>query len=81
MNLKNVLKKTWFTNKDNHVIKISTPYENSLWQIFSIYYIETEGWFCETCEFNEYSILKTQFTPVDVDVAQKAIQIAKANKK
>ena len=43
--LKNVLKKTWFNNKDNHVIKISTPYENSLWQIFSVYFIETESYY------------------------------------
>lgn len=43
--LKNVLKKTWFNNKENHVIKISTPYENSLWQIFSVYFIETESYY------------------------------------
>ncbi len=43
--LKKTLKKTWFDNKDNHVIKISTPYENSLWQIFSIYYIKTESYY------------------------------------
>lgn len=52
--LKNVLKKTWFTNKDNHVIKISTPYENSLWQIFSVYYIETESYYI-TVNFKDKS--------------------------
>lgn len=37
--LKNVLKDEWFNNTDNYVIKISSLNENSLWQIFSVYYI------------------------------------------
>lgn len=37
--LKNILESDWINNKDNHVIKLSTEYENTLWQIFSIYRI------------------------------------------
>lgn len=39
--LRNALTNGWLKNKDNFVFKISTPYENSLWQVFSIYHIPT----------------------------------------
>lgn len=39
--LKNILKSNWYNNSDNHVIKLSTEYENTLWQVFSVYRIET----------------------------------------
>lgn len=39
--LKNVLKDNWYNDINNHFINISTDYQNSLWQIFSIYIIET----------------------------------------
>ena len=39
--LKNTLKNDWLNNTDNHVIKLSTDYDNTLWQIFSIYHIPT----------------------------------------
>lgn len=37
--LKNILNKSWQNNTNNHVIKISTEKENTLWQVFSIYTI------------------------------------------
>ena len=37
--LKKVLNKSWYGNKNNHIIKLSTPTENTLWQIVSIYTI------------------------------------------
>lgn len=43
--LKNTLKKSWYDNKDNHVVKLSTEKENTLWQIFSIYHIKTEPYY------------------------------------
>lgn len=46
--LSNVLKKNWYANKDNHVIKISTPNEDSLWQIFSVYVIKEETYYITT---------------------------------
>lgn len=39
--LKNILKSDWLDNTDNYVVKISTPKENTLWQVFSIYKIPT----------------------------------------
>ena len=31
------LKESWYTNEENQYIKISTPYSNTVWKIFSIY--------------------------------------------
>jgi len=39
--LKNTLKNEWFDNFDNHIVKLSTEYENTLWQVFSIYHLPT----------------------------------------
>lgn len=39
--LKDTLKDSWLNNKDNHIIKLSTEYENTLWQVFSVYRIPT----------------------------------------
>ena len=46
--LSKVLKHDWYTNKDNHIIRISTEQENSLWQIFSIYKIKEESYYITT---------------------------------
>ena len=54
--LKNIMKSNWYTNTDNYVIKLSTEYENTLWQVFSVYHIETTSDYIQT-EFysdNEY---------------------------
>ena len=39
--LKTLLTKEWLNNPNNHVIKISTETENTLWQVFSVYHIKT----------------------------------------
>lgn len=39
--LRNLLKKDWQSNKSNYVIRTSTEKENTLWQIFSVYYLPT----------------------------------------
>ncbi len=46
--LKNSLNQEWYQNKENHVIKLSTQYENTLWQVFSIYHIPTTSDYLET---------------------------------
>ena len=51
--LKNVLTKKWYNNKDNHVIKLSTEKENTLWQIFSVYSIKTETYYITTSFKND----------------------------
>lgn len=55
--LSKTLKSTWYSNKDNHIIRISTETENTLWQIFSVYKIPEESYYITT-NFNsddEYS--------------------------
>ena len=42
------LKKSWYTNEENHYIKISTPYSNTVWRIFSIYTIKPEIYYLKT---------------------------------
>lgn len=46
--LRSVIKKDWYSNKDNHIIKLSTETENTMWQIFSVYRIETESYYLTT---------------------------------
>lgn len=46
--LKKTLKSDWYQNKDNHIIKISTETENTLWQIFSVYDIPEESYYITT---------------------------------
>ena len=55
--LSKVLKSSWYNNKDNHIIRLSTDTENTLWQIFSVYKIPEESYYITT-NFNtneEYS--------------------------
>lgn len=55
--LSKTLKSTWYSNKDNHIIRLSTETENTLWQIFSVYKIPEESYYITT-KFNsneEYS--------------------------
>lgn len=37
--LKKTLTNEWLNNTNNHVVRVSTEKENSLWQVFSIYHI------------------------------------------
>lgn len=46
--LKDTLKSSWQSNKDNYIIKISTEKENSIWQIFSVYKIATTSDYLKT---------------------------------
>lgn len=46
--LKNIIKDNWLNNKENHIVKLSTPYENTLWQVFSVYKIPTTNDYLQT---------------------------------
>lgn len=46
--LSRVLKSEWYSNKDNHIIRLSLDNENTLWQIFSVYKIEAETYYITT---------------------------------
>lgn len=39
--LRNVVKKDWYNNTQNYIVKLSTKTENTLWQVFSTYQIKT----------------------------------------
>ena len=50
---------SWYQNKSNHIIRISTELENTLWQVFSVYKIEEESYYIKTdfsndTEFNDF---------------------------
>lgn len=49
--LKNILNSSWYTNKNNHIIRLSTPTENTMWQVFSVYTIPKESYYI-TPSFN-----------------------------
>ena len=51
--LRNILNNGWLNNINNHIIKISTPNENSLWQVFSVYHIKTTSDYLETSFDND----------------------------
>lgn len=46
--LKNILSSNWLNNTNNYTIKLSTEYENTLWQVFSIYHIPTTSDYLQT---------------------------------
>ena len=46
--LSKVLKSSWYNDKDNHIIRLSTETENTLWQIFSVYKIPEESYYITT---------------------------------
>ena len=50
--LKNIIKSDWYNNKDNYIVKFSTPTENTLWQVFSVYSIAVESYYLKT-KFND----------------------------
>lgn len=55
--LKNVVKSSWYTNSDNHLIKLSTINTNTSWQVFSTYVIDEEGYYIQTNFNNENEYL------------------------
>lgn len=56
--LRNALTNGWLDNKENYVIKISTPYDNSMWQVFSVYHIKTTSDYLKINFKSDESFLK-----------------------
>lgn len=46
--LKNLITNDWFKNENNRIIKMSSEKNNTLWQIFSVYTIETTNDYIKT---------------------------------
>ena len=43
-----VLNNSWFKEPNNHLIRMSNSYENTIWQIFSVYTIKKESLYLKT---------------------------------
>lgn len=59
--LKNILTNGWLNNPSNYVVKLSTEYDNTLWQVFSVYRIPTTSDYIQTdfrSDEEYYSFLK-----------------------
>lgn len=56
--LEKVLDASWYTNKENQIIKLSTPEKNTLWQIFSIYTVPSELYYLTHTFENDESYQK-----------------------
>lgn len=56
--LKNVIKANWYTNNDNHLVRLSTINSNMSYQVFSTYVIEAEDYYIKTDFNNNEDYLK-----------------------
>lgn len=56
--LDDTLDSNWYTQPENQIIKISTPYKNMLWRIFSIYTIPAESYYLTHTFENDESYMK-----------------------
>jgi len=55
--LRNIVKKKWYNNTNNHIVKISTETENTLWQVFSVYKIPTTNDYIQTVFYSDEEYL------------------------
>ena len=51
--LKKVINSEWLDDTSNYVVKLSTPYENTLWQVYSVYRIPTTSDYLTTTFYDE----------------------------
>lgn len=66
--LKNILTNGWVNNTDNYVVKLSTEYENTLWQVFSVYRIKTTSDYLQVNFNNDSEFL--EFSNMLIDRSQ-----------
>lgn len=56
--LKNILSKDWYSNKENRYIRFITEWEDSIYEVFSVYQIKSQGYYrkmeFKEGEFQEY---------------------------
>lgn len=75
--LSKVFKNSWYTNKENHIIRLSTEKENTLWEIFSVYKIKEESYYITTdfrsdTEYTNFLNTMKGRSIYDFDVSVKA---------
>lgn len=73
--LKNIVSSGWLDNKQNYVIRLSTEYENTMWQVFSVYHIPTTNDYLKInfktdTEWNNFTkkLIKRSYHNFDTDV-------------
>lgn len=76
----NVLNKSWYTNKYNHVIKFSTPYENTMWQVFSVYKIKPETYYLTTSFANDIEYTKFLSTIKERSIYNFNVELIESDK-
>ena len=63
--LKDILNDNWFHEKDNHIIKVSTPMHNMIFQIFSVYVIPKESYYITSAFHSDTAFLEFLNTITD----------------
>lgn len=78
--LRNALSKNWQENKDNYIIWLSTPTENMMFQIFSIYTIKSESYYIETSFKNEAKKEEWLNTMIERNTSSKKTSVTTSDK-
>lgn len=78
--LKNALSKSWQENKDNYIIWLSTPTENMMFQIFSIYTIKSESYYIQTSFSTEAKKQAWINTMVERNISPKTAEVTTNDK-
>lgn len=78
--LKNALSKSWQENKDNYIIWLSTPTENMMFQIFSIYTIKSESYYIETSFKTEAKKEEWLNVMIERNTAPKTAEVTTSDK-
>ena len=78
--LEKVLDESWYTNKENQIIKLSTQEKNTLWQIVSIYTIPSESYYLTHTFENDESYQKFIDTMLSRSVYDFGIKVTTKDK-
>ena len=78
--LRNIFKSNWYKNTNNHLIKVSTEKENTLWQVFSVYKIlNTDDYLKLNLNNNFLKLIKNRSDykfDTDVNINDKIITLS-----
>lgn len=56
--LRSIMTESWYNNKNNHIVTLATPNNNTLWQVFSVYKIKAESYYITTKFPNDDAFVK-----------------------
>ena len=86
--LSRIFYSSWVNNKDNYIVRLSTPTHNTMWQVFSVYETPVEMYYITTkfANDNDYSVFldtmksrsKYDFN-TDVDINDKVLTLSTCN--